>query len=373
MKCLNRISQFHRALQYELLPMAEQSLGLLSDKHKKLISILELIRIEEHIPSRWFCMGRPRKDRHAMARAFIAKVIFRIQFTCDLIALLQNDPQLSAICGWASVSDVPSEAKFSRVFHEFASTGLAEKAHQSLIKESYKGQIVGHVTKDTTPIEARERFIKKPPVKERKLEYKRRRRSGELNRRQKQLQETDVDKMVSDLPCQCDKGMKKSSQGYAMIWKGYKLHVATDDECIPLTAVVTSASLNDCDAAIPLAIKCSKLVTNFYDLMDAAYDHPEIAEHSASLGHVPIIDKRPTSTAAKHEKAAEKKRRKLINFQTAEEKRYRNRMKSERFNALYKDYYGGRTIRYRGGLKVGSAVMFGILTLTGSLLINLVQ
>src|SRR6187455_2548408 len=117
MKCLNRISQFHRTLQYDLLPKAEQSLGLLSEKHKKLISILELIRIEEHIPRGWFCMGRPRKDRHAMARAFIAKVIFRIQFTCDLIVLLQNDLQLRVICGWANSSDVPSEAKFSRVFH----------------------------------------------------------------------------------------------------------------------------------------------------------------------------------------------------------------------------------------------------------------
>jgi hypothetical protein len=33
-------------------------------------------------------------------------------------------------------------------------------------------------------------------------------------------------------------------------------------------------------------------VTNFYDLMDSAYDAPEIRAKSRELGHVPIIDSR---------------------------------------------------------------------------------
>jgi hypothetical protein len=44
--------------------------------------------------------------------------------------------------------------------------------------------------------------------------------------------------------------------------------------------------------------------------MDAAYDHPEIKEHSISIGHVPIIDKCPHSTSQKEEKEMEKKRKK---------------------------------------------------------------
>jgi hypothetical protein len=36
-------------------------------------------------------------------------------------------------------------------------------------------------------------------------------------------------------------------------------------------------------------------VTSLYDLMDSAYDAPEIAQRSHALGHVPIIDKNPRS------------------------------------------------------------------------------
>jgi hypothetical protein len=34
-------------------------------------------------------------------------------------------------------------------------------------------------------------------------------------------------------------------------------------------------------------------VTNLYDLMDSAYDAPEIDAKSRTLGHVPIIDRHP--------------------------------------------------------------------------------
>ena len=74
MKCMKSLSQFWRTIQYQLVPMAEQNLGVLSEKHKKLIAVLELIRIEQYLPSRRFEAGRPRKDRQAIARAFIAKV-----------------------------------------------------------------------------------------------------------------------------------------------------------------------------------------------------------------------------------------------------------------------------------------------------------
>jgi len=51
--------------------------------------------------------------------------------------------------------------------------------------------------------------------------------------------------------------------------------------------------LHDSQAAIPLAQMSSERVTNLYDLMDAAYDSPEIHAFSKSLGHRPIIDSNP--------------------------------------------------------------------------------
>ena len=42
--------------------------------------------------------------------------------------------------------------------------------------------------------------------------------------------------------------------------------------------------------ALPLALMTKQRVTNFYDVMDAAYDSEIIREHSKQLGHVPLID-----------------------------------------------------------------------------------
>lgn len=369
------LSKFWNNVQYTLFPQLKQDLGELSSDHKKLASILELVRIEEFIPDTRFNDGRPVKERKAIARAFIAKVVFKFHYTKQLVKQLNLDHQLRALCGFDALKKLPSEATFSRAFKQFANSSLPDRVHQTLIKELYKDQIIGHVVIDSTPLEVREKCLKKDNVKKRKLkEIKRKaKKAGELNRRQKQLQEENLDKMIDDLPKPCDKGMKKSSQGYTMIWKGYKLHAAVDDHCVPLAIIVTSASLNDCEAAIPLSLKSNLVAKNLYDLMDAAYDHPEIKENSISLGHVPIIDKCPHSAAQKVEKEAEKERKKLLDFATAEDKRYKERLPKERFNAYYKDYCGGSNIFYRGHSKVSCHVMFGVLTLAASTIISLIQ
>jgi hypothetical protein len=51
--------------------------------------------------------------------------------------------------------------------------------------------------------------------------------------------------------------------------------------------------VNERQAAIPLVTITSQRTTNLYDLMDSAYDAPQIHEHSKALGHVPIIDRNP--------------------------------------------------------------------------------
>jgi hypothetical protein len=371
------LSPMWKNYQYDLFSQLESDIGELSPLHKKLVKILEMVRVEEFLPCRRFDEGRPSKDRSAIARAFIAKVVFKITYTKELIAYLKKDKQLRVICGWDAYKILPSESKFSRVFKEFSKLALPEKVHQALIKEVYKDQIVSHVIKDSTPIEAREKFIKKDrSISSNILKSRKRRarlKNQELNRRQKQLKETNLDTIINDLPNQCDKGMKKSAQGYTVFWKGYKLHTAVDDMCVPLAVIVTSASLNDCEAAIPLTKKTHLVADNFYDLMDAAYDHPEIKEHSALLGHVPLIDSCPQNKAQKILKVEEKARKKNLGFKTAEDKRYKERFSKERFNALYKDYYGGRNIFYRGHSKVCCHIMFGILVIAASTIIKLIQ
>lgn len=372
----NTLSVIWTNIQYKLFPELEGQIGSLSKQLKSLIAILELIRIEEFIPCTRFNLGRPVKDRHRIARAFIAKIVLKIPHTKFLVKHLESDKQLRTICGWEEGCRIPSESKFSRAFSDFANYALADRVHQALISAAYKDKIIGHLVKDSTPIEAREKYSRKEgSQKERKKQmnarHAREKRNG-LSRKQRQLRQ-NLSEMIQELPINCDFGVKTSAQGYKLAWKGYKLHTAVDDHCIPISAILTSASLNDSEAAIPLAEKSNKLAKNFYDLMDSAYDVKEVREHSLSLGHIPLVDKHSRSKTQKAEKKQEEQRKKNLNFYTAEDKRYKERFPKERFNALFKDSYGGRNIRYRGHSKIFSHVMFGMLVLTAASLLSFVQ
>ena len=103
--------------------------------------------------------------------------------------------------------------------------------------------------------------------------------------------------MLADLPSAGDVGTKRNAKGHQQSWIGYKLHTDVADGGIPLSCILTSASLHDSQAAIPLATMTAARVTNLYDLMDSAYDAPEIRQHSESLGHVAIIDVNPRRDA----------------------------------------------------------------------------
>ena len=174
-----------------------------------------------------------------------------------------------------------------------------------------------------------------------------------------------LEEMLDDIPTDCDVGAKKDSKGFKESWIGYKLHIDAADGQIPISCILTSASLHDSQAAIPLATMTDLRTTNFYDLMDSAYDAAQIKEHSRSLGHVPIIDINPRrNIKLKEELKAEAKRRSLLNFSTPEEMRYRERSTAERVNARLKDEFGGLMVRVRGNAKVMCHLMFGILALT---------
>lgn len=357
-----------------LFPFFKENYGPLSDKHKEIISILELVRIEDFLSGCYCGIGRPTKDRIFIARAFIAKMVLKLPYTKQLVEFLKTDNQLKVICGWDAHSIIPHEATFSRAFKEFAQTSLPDRVHQALIKEVYQDEIIGHIGNDSTPLEGREKpLVKKGTAKERKkianARYIREKRGIEIGRKKKQMSQT-VEEMISELPSSCDFGMKRNSEGKTVTWKGYKLHVAVDDLGIAIAAILTSASLNDCEAAIPLMAKSNKVVVNFYDLMDSAYDVPEIKEYSQSLGHVPIIDPHARSTAQKEEQEMEAKRKRLLGFSTAEDVRYKKRFPKERFNSLFKEYYGGNNIQYKGPVKVFCHVMFGVLACTAMTLIK---
>lgn len=174
-----------------------------------------------------------------------------------------------------------------------------------------------------------------------------------------------LEEMLKDLPVVCNVGSKKNSQGYTESWIGYKLHIDTSDTGLPISALLTSASLHDSQVAIPLATISAGRVQNFYDLMDSAYDVSEIKEHSRRLNHVPLIDINPRgNTDLKDALESEGKARRSINWKPAEAIRYNERSGAERTNARLKDEFGGRTVRVQGAAKVSCHLMIGLLVLT---------
>ena len=361
---MSRLSQAWSHIQATLFPCLEEHLDPLTETQRKLIAIIELIQLENFIPNRYCPLGRPEANRCALAKSFVAKMVYNCATTRELIEQLVSNPNLRRICGWERGKDIPSESTFSRAFEEFAESGLPARIHEALIEKYESQRLVGHISRDTTDISAREKAKPVEKRKKSKRKYKRGRpRLGEQRppkeptRIERQLSMT-VPEMLADLPAECNWGKKKKN-GKFFHWKGWKLHIDWADGEIPVSALLTSASLHDSQGAIPLAAISAKRVTSFYDLMDAAYDAAAIREHSLSLGHIPIID----SNRRKGDK---------IEIDPAKKRRYDERSTAERGNSLFKDSFGGRQqVRVRGHAKVFAHLMFGLVALTADRLLNL--
>jgi hypothetical protein len=378
-----KLSQYWNTIQGSLFPQLEEELDPLTEKQQQLIATLELVRIEQFLPDCFGCEGRPQKTRAAVARSFVAKTVYNIDTTVFLIERLKTDKNLRRICGWENRAQLPSEATFSRAFADFADTQLPQRVHQALIKKTLGDEIVLHNSRDSTAIKAREKAQPKANTEKEEVlvqEPKKRGRPKKGEERpippptriERQGMMT-LEEMLKDLPTSCDKGAKKDSKGNTMYWNGYKLHLDTIDGCIPVSAIVTSASVHDSQVAIPLATLTAKTIVNLYDLMDAAYDVSAIIEHSKSLGHIPLIDKNPRRDKELQEALKiEAKNRKTLNLSTPEEIRYNVRTTAERANSRLKDEFGACKVRVRGHAKVACHLMFGVLALAADQLMRLV-
>lgn len=366
---MNILSQFWFNIQEGLFPYLKETLGQLTEKQQQLIVTLEMIRIEEFVRVYYRSVGRPPRSRQAIARAFVAKAVYNMGTTSMLIERLKSDINLRRICGWEKVSDIPDESTFSRAFTEFAGSELPGKVHEALIDKFESDRLVGHISRDSTEIEGREKPVCSRKAKEETPENtvekpkrgrpkKGEERPAKEPTRLERQEKMELEEMLDDLPKQCDVGSKKNSKGYKETWQGYKLHIDSADGEIPISCILTSASVHDSQVALPLAEMTRGRIDNLYDLMDAAYDSEIIKKHSISLGHVPIIDPNP--------RGGEK-----LEMEPDRARRYNNRTTSERVNSRLKDDFGGRFVRVRGHAKVLAHLMFGILALAADQLFKL--
>ena len=246
-------------IQRSLFPYIEECCEEpLTKKQTRLIEILEILEIEKHVKNRkYYNVGRKPKERYAIARAFVAKAVYNYPNTESLIESLRTVGNLWKICGFYKKSDIPSSATFSRAFQEFADSSLGEKIHDILVKDYVSEELIGHISRDATAIEGNERPNKKEEKKEVEIEAKKigRPKKGEKRleknktRIEKQVTQR-VEEAIEDIPTFCDVGCKINAKGYKTSWIGYKLHADISDCGLPITVILTSASLHDSQVAV---------------------------------------------------------------------------------------------------------------------------
>ena len=367
-----KLTQFWFNVQEGLFPFLNEMEVELTPPLKQVATMLEMIQIERFLSSTHH-VGRPAKERVALARAFVAKATLNLPTTEALIDRLKVDQPLRRLCGFSAYHAIPGKHRFSRAFAEFAVIRLAERSHKALIETHLANQLIGHIARDSTAITVRE----KPAVKRSAAKVsvasaatpaprkRGRPRRGEVvapkaqTRLERQRGQT-LGQMIAELPRQCDIGTKKDSQGFKHSWIGYKLHIDTADGDIPVKAILTSASIHDSQVMMPLMMATSAQLTYLYDLGDAAYCSPLLREASRNLGHVPLIDHNP-------------RRGEKIPFEPHEAQRYKARGAAERVNARLKDSHGATHVWVRGHDKVASHLMFGLVVVAAEQLLRLLQ
>jgi hypothetical protein len=226
-----------------LFPMLREVVGPLTEQHERLVIVLDVARIEAFVRMWPGLPGRPLADRHALARAFVAKAVFNLPTTLALIERLAADAVLRRLCGFEGRRAVPSESTFSRAFAEFAESGLPARVHEALIRKTHKDRLVGHISRDATAIEAREKPVKAPEAPAAVPRKRGRPKKGEAvakkePRRLERQTGMTLAEMLADLPVACAVGTKRNAKGHTTSWIGYKLHIDILSGALPHGALL---------------------------------------------------------------------------------------------------------------------------------------
>ena len=304
MSLRSSLSDAWQRFQGELLPALAGEVGPLGVRHGKSVAVLDLVEVERHVHYSHRGVGNPPADRNALARAFVARAVWDLPTTVVPVDRLPHHPTLRRLCGWSRVSEVPGEPAFFRALPWFAETRLPERMHGALVRAAYAGSVVGHISRDSTAVVGREKPAPKPKPEERPKRKRGRPRKGEERPREPtRLERRPPDGMTAEgmaggLPKACDTGTKRNSRGYRESWRGYRLHIDAADGDVPISCILTSASLHDSQAAIPLSKMTALRVDHCHQLMDAACDSPGTGFHAYLTGRVAVTDTNPRRDAA---------------------------------------------------------------------------
>ncbi len=425
------LSQFWTNLQNTLFPFLREEPLELTLKLEQVIRVLEFIEIDQFIPSSRGFVGRPPKDRIALARAFVAKAVLNLPTTEMLIDRLKVDQALRRICGFERIKQIPDASRFSRAFAEFAELQLPARVHEALILKQLNGHIMGHAALDATAIEANEKPTPKelpakaivsetieivatadlvpniesamtvdsvavteaavtatepaaiidpaaPPVKKKRGRPRQNvaaftaKPAKKKRGRPPQLQEQPID--LTRIESQVSQAV---AQALA------ELPTACDRGCKKNSKGHTESwvgyklHIETVDGDIPIAA-----ILTSASVHDSQVAIPLIRMASERVTYLyDLADAAYCSWVIREESRRQDhvplidhnpRRGEKIEFLPHEAKRYNTRSQAERVNAALKDNHGGRNVRVKGAAKVYAHLMFGILAIAAEQILRLV-
>jgi hypothetical protein len=184
---------------------------------------------------------------------------------CWQVPLTDKEQQVVSIL---ELIKVEKEATFSRAFAEFSKSGLGDRVHETLVEDCLKPELIGHISRNSTAIEGREKPVRKPrknkPAARKKgRPAKGEQREPEEKKRLERQQGLSAEEVLKELPVVRNVGTKKSSKGFKTTWICYKLHADVNDCGLPLSVALTSASVHDSQVAIPPWITSRPKIEHF--------------------------------------------------------------------------------------------------------------
>ncbi len=294
---------------------------------------------EQQALSRNHTRGRLGYELKSILGIQLLKLVYRQPTMKETLLLLQENGNLKDML---ALDAIPSQATVSRLSSQVMAIVSPTALHERVISEYVQAtdRVIGHLCIDSTTIEAREKPIHRTrKTEERKKPAKKpgRKKNGSpeqqeyLKRKAQEEQERIAylheswEHTVSKLEMRCSLTAKQNSKGKRQWFIGYKAHLATDDFGVPMSYVVTGASVHDSKVAVPLMKMTRERSDFFYILLDKGYISPLINDYADHIERKVIIDRKAYQGVAP------------IPLEPAAAARYTARTTVERTNSELKD------------------------------------
>ncbi len=299
--------------------------------------------------SRHHTVGRIGYDLVSIFGILILKLHYHQRTMKDTLFLLNENINLRDIL---DIPQVPSEASMSRLSRTVEGIVSIGALHERLIKIYTQGmeRVIGHLSIDSTTIEAREKPYRKskevqqpePPKKRGRKpngsseQQEHRKRIAEEAEARLQYLAEPPEKSIAELEMRCSLTAKQNSKGKKQWFIGYKAHIAADDFGVPICFTVTGACVHDSKAAVPLLKMANQETEFFYILLDKGYISPAVNDYADLIERTVIIDRKGY------------KGNSPIPLESAYAERYKARTTVERTNSELKDGFLPDKIYKRG-------------------------